>query len=566
MREKYYGTVDKEGVANLSDLTFGHRFRDGQTQMEYLLEFLNVFVGFGRSLEPSPGGYRRMKRLGLRRFVFGVGQGELPDDKVYDGDVKALELLEERLGKKIEVYHDSSSDSLEVLRSLFRSFTGVERKRSWYAKSLFPICESVLWWEGLRPASQAKVKQPNPKAWTLEKDPDEGFSTSARNFFARGGEMVYLMLAVGCQNQPDLRRRIERGLTRLLSQNQTLGEVAELIENTWQEIRAERGWKAESTQETDKGNLGYIWAGHESLFAQFAEDVDNLLSRRLDPIEQIELLMHLVAYYVVLYFNHRARALVHSGMGEPTTIFVDALERPGVIRHISSQSYQRNHELLTWAAEELVVGRLLEAAESQLDMKDILSSALPEMSKTWEKKALPQVASDVLTPRFIGVLHRLGKPIATGNTPVHNQRLVLVDTLFRFVMQESEADLEHVIYAHQALCKEMKLVVPKKGPGAHYSLSGGLLKALVIASVPAQEGQVEFGEFVERIFNRYGIVIGPEQVTRAATWLQEVDINFQHYQDNLDMFKDKLRTAGLLKEYSDATALVITPTTKEGVS
>lgn len=556
MVEQYYGSNKSMDEANLADITFGHRFVAGQQQLEYLLEFLNVFVGVnGGSLDLSlvTVGYQRRLRMGLRRFVFGVGEGEKAPDEIYSGDVAALQALKEKLRTKLDVpgYSRTDEDPLEVLRNLFRSLTGVEKKRSWYAKSLFPVSESVLWWEGLRPKAQAK------KQWESWMDPDAGFNMGARNFFARGGEMVYLMLAVGCKDNPALRTRLEQGLQRMLSQHKTLGQLASVIEAAWQEVRVERQWAGPGMQNReDKSgpqDFGYLWAGQESFFHQLAVDVDNLLRGRMDALEQIEGLMHLISFYVVLYFYRRAAFVTQRGVDNPVTIFVDALERPGVLRQVSTQSFQRNHEHLTGAAEEIVIRRVLEVTQAgQLDPAQVSEAALPEMKGFWRKQGFPLYRPDTkVSARVDGILRRVGASVGAAE-------VAMVETVFAFIMGKQERDFrKHFLSAHLNLAKKMRLVVPGTGTNQRYALNGGLLKALVLAAVPMEEKQVEFTDFVQRLFDRYGIVIGPDQVRQAATWLREVDVNHQYYQENLDAFRLRLRTAGLLKEYSDATALVV---------
>lgn len=558
MGERYYGTMGKKG-ANLADLTYGHRFHSDQQQLEYLLEFLNVFVGFSHRLDhwALNEGYQRRKLLGLRRFVFGVGEGEKPSEEIYKGDVEALHALKEKLRQKIEMPSRRSDDDdpLEVIRSLFRSFTGVARSRSWYAKSLFPVNEAVLWWEGLRSRAEAK------KTWLSETDPDVGFSLGSRNFFARGGEMVYLMLAEGCRHKAELRARLEGKLSELLQQHHTLGELATLIETTWQEVKVERGWGEDAASyRTDERDLGYIWAGQEDLFQQFAEDVDHLLSVRLDSLELTEALMYLIGFYVVLYWYRRAGAICGSTVVRPVTIFVDAHERSRVLRQVSVQSFQRNHEQLIAAAEELLMVRLLKAVrEEKGSDREIMAAAIPEMWTAIEKKVNLYVPETSLTTRSRGVLQRLG---IVGQA---DEQTLTACSLFTFVMDVAgvEKDFKkQFLSAHIRLTKEMQLVIPKTGISQRYHLSGGLLKAIVLAAMSPEETQLEFNKFVERIFQKYGLVIGPDQVGRAAKWLREVDVNHQHYQHNLDEFRGKLRTSGLLKEYSDATALVMNKATR----
>ncbi len=80
-----YGRFEETDEYPLADRIFGHRLFPGQGWMEYLLEFLNVLVGFdyrlgqGTHNEGGTEGYRRNARYGLRRFVF-YGENEKTKD------------------------------------------------------------------------------------------------------------------------------------------------------------------------------------------------------------------------------------------------------------------------------------------------------------------------------------------------------------------------------------------------------------------------------------------------------------------------------------------------------
>src|SRR5687767_9418622 len=84
-RPAHYGNFEEADGYPLADRIFGHRLFDGQGWMEYLLEFLNVLVGFdyrlgqGTSNDGGVRGYRRNARYGLRRFVF-YGENEKTKD------------------------------------------------------------------------------------------------------------------------------------------------------------------------------------------------------------------------------------------------------------------------------------------------------------------------------------------------------------------------------------------------------------------------------------------------------------------------------------------------------
>ena len=175
---------------------WGHRLRLGQHWMEYLLEFLNVLAGFEYQLgqgistgEPSDKlAYTRFTRLGLRRFVF-------YDDwekTRHPFDDAARKRLEAALRQLCDGNIKSDEDPLTLARSLLRAFSAVEESRSWFAKSLFPAHHNLLFWEGLRKKA-TKYEERRPADGLPPHQLDADISFDDRNFFARGGEVYYLI-------------------------------------------------------------------------------------------------------------------------------------------------------------------------------------------------------------------------------------------------------------------------------------------------------------------------------------------------------------------------------------
>ena len=86
----------------------------------------------------------------------------------------------------------------------------------------------------------------------------------------------------------------------------------------------------------------------------------------------------------------------------------------------------------------------------------------------------------------------------------------------------------------------------------HFTFKPPLLEAIVCASVmPGSE--VEFNEFLGRLFDWYGFVISHRTANDTGLTL---DIDAGVFAVNSDAFKERLEQSGLLTHYSDATRLV----------
>jgi len=344
-----YGHIDRDGYP-LAAWIWGHRLRIGQHWMEYLLEFLNVLAGFeyelGQGVDGAPKQeYTRFTRLGLRRFVF-------YDDREktrHPFDEAARAQLLAALQQQVVTGDGDEQSGLDLARSLLRAFSAVEAQRSWYAKSLFPAHHNFLFWEALRKGA-TKYKGRRVPAGTPHRMLDADIAFDARNFFARGGELYYLMLSAGTEGNPDRRQRIAGRLRELLNDhNQALGLLAEIVDRTWQRQVGD-GSAPDGGAQDKKGRLGWIPDPDCPLYVTVAEDVDTFLQADLDPLETLDLLAHLVGFHLTLYIYHRAHPeatperLADGDCQDicRPALLVDALEGAdgGVIRRVSAALFR----------------------------------------------------------------------------------------------------------------------------------------------------------------------------------------------------------------------------------
>ena len=182
----------EEFSSALSAQIWGHRFKDGQRGPEYVLEFLNVLYGSGYILNSDY--YYRNKAVNLRKFIF---------EGVKEGSKSGTAQLEDE--QKVSLYERiPDDDKVDVIREFLRNLEvplidgrGREADRSWYARSLYPLHESLLFFE-LRTKGKSIAYE--------------------RNFYARGGELYYLMLSYGTENNLDLRNSIEERFKHILTE------------------------------------------------------------------------------------------------------------------------------------------------------------------------------------------------------------------------------------------------------------------------------------------------------------------------------------------------------------
>lgn len=547
---------------------WGHRLRQGQDWVEYTLEFLNVLVGYDYvlgqgtcaphdSVPPKP--YRKFSRLGLRRFVFFDGVSGKTDER----DAEATEQLKQRLERSAIIKANAGSqDVLGSVQSLLRSFTAVEKQRSWFAKSLFPVHERLLFWEALRKEEKGRAKaMPLPLFGdgpsTSTADLDKGISLSARNFFARGGELYYLMLSAGTLHAPELAEVIGDRLRALLQESSPgIGRLAAMIEETWTDPSGEAGTSTEkdSTEERS-GYLGWVPEKDDPLFRIFAQDVTELLQAPLGVTDALTSLSHLMAFHLTLYIYHRAHAVLGSE-GSGPTLLLDLLDQDGdnTLRRASSAHF-REQEAVQAQAVRAYVAATVEAAWEDVTPDKSFGMALREHTKRWSLgkfKNAPVGAGGVATGKKSATDHALHRWVdEQERTGKAIDRTEVTERLTELVLPDFT---KHFLGVHRKLAKSCGFVAPPQGQSARYVMGNDLLKALVLA-VTGQARDMEFVDFLQALHDRYGLVVALEQARQSGIFDRH-GINADYYQRNQHALLEKLSSAGLATEYSDATALV----------
>ncbi|GIV64520.1 hypothetical protein A6A03_17700 [Chloroflexus islandicus] len=537
-----YGNIDARGKYPPEVMVWGHRLREGQHWMEYLLEFLSVLAGYGYQFGRTDE-YRVPARLGLKRFVFYDEYEKTQDPR----DQKAVDLLRQELEKHVTANGHQPKAVLEQLRALLRSFSVIEANRSWFAKSLFPVHEELLLWEALRKGATKNVYQAQVDSLTSAQL-DAGIEFLPRNFFARGGELYYLMISAGTEQSPEQRQRIGDRLRELLvERNQMLGRFAQMVNATWQSLINE--------EQVVKTEPGWLPDPDCSLYRQCAEDVEHLLDNRLDALESLELLAHLIGFHIIIYIYHRAHPnhndhIHHTGQclnqcRPEILIDIPGDEDSRVIRQISASQLLRHEQ---WQSDRIRAWfRSVATVMAQHTTAAVLVDALVDQAE-----------------QFVGGVRKTARQaFQTHIAQFHQQALQLknnTDAIIEHYSQMMYAVTEHnfrdhFLPIHRRLGRAIGLIAPQRGPQPRFVLGDTLLKTLTMTVVKPAEQAISFGEFLTRLYQRYGIIVGPGEA-RESGLLSRAGVNEGVFARNRERLLERLKFAGLATIYSDATAMV----------
>lgn len=523
----------EENVSSkLSETLWGHRFTAGQKGTDYTLEFMNVLLGANYKLESDY--YVKKKMLLFRQFIFeGYKSGNKKDSHVNFSEEKYQELMEGLNCNVAEV---------EDIRSFFRNMTirkSAKDNRSWYAHMLFPLNETLLFFE-LRD--------------------DKGSIQYERNFFSRGGELYYLMLSYGTRDSENLRLSLEQRLREYTKGNENIGNLVKAVstslgescelepedpKNVFLTVPAEK--VTQDVPKTNAKNAPTLPADNLPIYTQFAEDLHALLGLKIDSYEMFELMTALICHQLYRYLLGQSANVIN----EKPYFVLDCMNGEDThIKRIASNSYKRHVQIIQ--------------ESFATSIKERVDNSLPDVSviANWKSEAAKVDNTDINKKYqvFFADINQASRRAPIKNTLIdklenedEQQALTLLrmelETLYLAEIKEKQQPII------RTLGEDGGFLTP--GNYKRYVMGDTLLNALVYAVLDERE-QMSFADFLSALYERYHIVIGPTEATVSGVYEKE-GINRKSYDANEKRLRARLKRNGLLQEYSDATALVCNP-------
>ncbi|MFB1081895.1 hypothetical protein [Jeotgalibacillus sp. JSM ZJ347] len=523
--------VEKKGNAEelstqLSAQIWGHRFTDGQKGPEYVLEFLNVLKGTDYNF--SAEGYSRIRSTGLRQFIF-----EGSKEGAKDGIVSLTNDQKEALYEIVE-----NKDELNVIRDFFRNLevpltdgTGKPANRSWYAKTLYPLHESLLFFEIRTKSSKDK------KSYAYE-----------RNFFARGGELYFLMLSYGTDNNPELRNSIETRLKELLGKNKSIENVVRKITSCLDHTpNSEETLYPLKKGEGNSKEYPMLPVTDEPIYTEFAEEFNRLINLNIDIYELFELMTSLITFHLGRYMLKRSKI----NSDETITFFFDCLDaRVGPIQKLSARSFSDNELKIKNKFEDFFRNTFNEKIPS----KEFVENNLKKWKEDPDEVINLLGLSRLSKPRKNKIAKTIQKSNNSGD---------FIDYVFRTVKEIVSDQLKkHQLNIIRGLSRDGGYGGYRRGSKYRYFMSDSFIQALVYANLEPQS-QIEFHKFLKDLYAKYGFIIGEVEAREDGIYEQS-KLNVSYFQRNEYALREKLRHNGLLVEYSDATAMIKNPYEKAG--
>jgi len=511
---------------------YGRRFHQGQDLIEYLAEFLLVFLspkgsentktekGFPQSVEVFYGNenshliYYPQASFFLKFFTF------FPNSKLDTRHPahrkKYNNLIQSLKQHHIDCENDNRSEEvLKLIQSFFSGLAGVTNQRTWVSQTFMPLHSSligreVMWGHGkddLRKAQGKAALRGEQLDWeaTLK-----FFETNRHNFFARGGEALYLQI-LNLHHNPEFPKELEAPVYKHLKQT-SIPQLIENLESCLQSQLVEIEHIRELTdllnrvmqEEVEKPNsidnkaiCGWVPRQSRPEALLFAWEMENICRASVSAMDKMEWLAILCVMQVLRSMCFQSRRFQIEG---------------------------DNHHSFNTAETVHFAGNYVWV----VTVNDL--------------KAQPVHQLALRNYRSIEALHQ---------SAMRNPVLISTD---------SKRDDKDGFKLFRKLGKALNLVTPKSGGNMHFTLPNEIIRFLIPALIPPGQ-KMTFDSFCNRLFAHYGIALSSQHLQLAERWQHDQKQAFfsREYWSAPVWFTDALQANGYYIPLSDAVSIVENP-------
>ena len=484
---------------------WGHRFYNDQTPWMLLLEFMAVFYSrytSGCALnEKTENGvhekihYNIPKSIQLRELIFNapyvqhIVETESADEKRWDAFSKSNERSQE-LRERFRNF----SEMNQVIKLFQNASVEAHRNRRWTSRFLFPYGPDCIY------SDLGKKNNPD------------------RRFFARGGELLYLMLC-RCEQRTELAKEISR---RFFSypDAQWSGLVKAFIP---------AGYRYES--DLIKMSIGYLPYEEHGTYDVLAQDWLTILRLKVPYVNLLEPLMRISALHMLLYMLQRSLDEIGEKDKPKFVIDIPSPNKSNMLE-LSKRNFDKNRSL----SRKAIFAHIDKAKDDKRWKRALKSSHGSRSSE----------AREYLQERF---------KYSEWEESTERDPDNLIQELKEYALKRHN---QHVYKVHREWGREIGLVVARRGVGTWYSPTDDLIKTLVITNVNKRD---EYRQFLKKLYDKYGFVIGVQEAKEAygRSPIDERDLD-----ENSRRLEHRLKTLGLLNRLSDDCAYVENPFTAHG--
>ncbi|MCP1634823.1 hypothetical protein [Kerstersia gyiorum] len=493
---------------------WGHRLYDEQLPHLTVLEFLGVLgSNLDKPLRPHEGlggaiRFKPQRQLRLRGLLFNNPYIETIAESKLSDEEKWRQWFD-KFGQAKTGNGDTASD-IAYLRQAFTSFDDFARAIELLRSSSFESRSNKRW-------SSKFVFPFGPDALYEDLQIDaKGNMSNDRRFFARTGELLYLMLT-----------RTKRGAE--------LGDVLakRLFDRSAPMNRLTRALQGAPQLPEEPRVSGYLPEESNPRFDQICEDWLAILSRDMPVYDALEHLIAITGLNMLLYFLERAKRT--AGDDEPVEFVCEIVSKDGrKVRALSGDCYLTNQ-----GYPEKAIRAHVESVRRDKAWINADSAEFPDAERV---KLLQE------TFQWPPVEAKDEEDYASRNPDD------LVSMLVELALSRHS---QHVGKIHAAWSRAIGLSSRRLSRRYRYAPNDRLLKSIVIAIV---DDRMQFDEFLIEAKRRYSLVIGDVEGAHLvkAKYIDQAELS-----ENRDNLEARLVGLGLVRRLSDACSFVENPFVSE---
>lgn len=496
----------------VDEAIWGHRLYDEQTPWLCFMEFLGVVEfkdgtgqGFIEAI-PNSLSYSPKRRLYLRHILFnnpkiiGIASHSTsnPDDQ-WSEWVKSMDNpvgIDNPDFSYLRNRFTSFEDFAAVVDLLRSSTIEGENNKRWSSQFIFPFGPDCLY-EDLNVGKNAV--------------------SNDRRFFARAGEMLYLMLCRS--NVTQANELLDQIRNEILNPSNKFNRlVASLQPN--------EKFDADRSKDRVGAYLPYLQLPD---YDELVGDWISVFRRQLANSDAVSHLVTLLGLHMLLYSMRRSLEVIPGKAQTPPTFILEIVApQKTVIRDLSADSYAFNNSLSRSAVEAYI-------------HKAMISAEWQEIVRRRDRDR----ALEFLREQFAWPRDKNEDDVSSLPTPPSLWR--------RFEEEALSRHQQHVNKFHSTWSREIGLSSRRGSRRIRYAPDDAFIKTLVLCVV---SDRLEFGEFLQKLYDKYGFIIGDEQATDI---IKSGRADQEDFAENAIRLEQRLASLGLLNRLSDACAYVENP-------
>jgi len=501
MQKTYPLTSDQKQKDLPSIQIYGNRIHADQSLYEYLIEFLLVFSS---AKDVDGNGKMGFHKASPDAYYVEPRNGfrrfvffeKAKKTKVAYDEV-AYNEIKKILAKSIEGSEQEKSDFLLGVQELFRGYAAVLKKRTWCAQELLPMCPEMIFCE----------QMPNDKA--RQNGPSSGWDDKVT--FGCDSEATFYDASFDLNRHNFLARGGELYYLHLLQVLEGDAAQRDLLEKYLINLLTEK-------------------SSHFSSLANWIQGTWEK-EKKLDSA----------------WLSHRIP------MG-----YIPA----GAYRNAGKYAIE---ELITFLSNELHPVKRIELLSKGV-MFQILRMQLEQTAAYLHESAFP-VVLDMRSRKGGNIIRQLSVNSFNRVTDAFTSAINSCIIADRVDGADVDLSAEYATYikakkesldVFRTKGKEIQCIIPSNGPFERFSLSEDVARFLVLSIVKPGD-RMDLNNFLALLYEHYHLVIGPDEfVTAYGIDSPEKDL-VNSFIYNREAFQTFLKSAGFLRDLSDATSIVVNP-------